>query len=171
MPWPSLPYGGVRASLLAELFGVVAVPTLILLRPDGSLVSHDGVRLLRKHSRAFPWTNSAPPPQTPHHHPLYDRLLRPHPVDTGLAHQLPSYTPIDMLQLPTQVRCLDEAVAALRHTDRLCTLVAVQSHSVKNSRHLKVALIEHTFAQLLPMPTPSCCTSPTSLVQSLGRVK
>ena len=32
--------------------------------------------------------------------------------------------------------------------------IAVQSHSVKNTRHLIVALIQHTFTQLLPMPHP-----------------
>ena len=79
-------------------------------------------------------------------------MLRPEPVDIGLAHDLPGYAPIDFLQLPVAVRCLDDAVAALRHTDRLATLIAVQSHSVKNTRHLIVALIQHTFTQLLPMP-------------------
>ena len=38
--------------------------------------------------------------------------------------------------------------------DRLATLIAVQAHSVKNTRHLIVALIQHTFTQLLPMPLP-----------------
>ena len=59
-----------------------------------------------------------------------------------------------MLQLPTHVTCFTEAVDAVRHCDRLATLVSVQAHSIKNTRQLIVALIQHTFTQLLPMPKP-----------------
>lgn len=151
MPWLSLPHGGALPALLAEIFHVSSIPCVILLNKDGALISTDGVRLLRKHTRAFPWSSATPPP-TPHHHPLYERLLRRQPVDTGAAHELPRYTPVDMLQQPAVVSTLDEAVAAVRHCDRLCTLIAVQSHCVKNSSFLKVALIQHTFTQLLPLP-------------------
>ena len=48
---------------------------------------------------------------------------------------------------------LAEAVAATRHCDRLCTLIAVQSHCVK-AAFLKVALVSHTFTCLLPPPKP-----------------
>ena len=50
---------------------------------------------------------------------------------------------------------LASAVAALRHTDRLCTLASVQDHCVKNTHLLNVALVQHTFTQLLPMPRPA----------------
>ena len=126
---------------------------LVLLAKEGALISTDGVRLLRKHARAFPWSSAAPP-ETPHHHPLYERLIRRDPVDAGKPHELPRYTPIDMLQQPSVVTCLEEAVAAVRHCDRLCTLVAVQAHCVKNTCFLKVGLIQHTFTQLLPLPLP-----------------
>ena len=154
MPWPALPHSGTRSALLAELFQVRAVPTLVFLRPDGSLVSTDGVRLLRKHARKFPWVGQAPPPETPHHLPLHERLLRPHPVDAGLAHELPGYLPVDFLQLPTHVTTLLEAIDTVRLCDKLATLVSVQSHSVKNTPHLVCVLIQHTFTQLLPMPRP-----------------
>lgn len=36
--------------------------------------------------------------------------------------------------------------------------VQVQKHTIKNTMFLKVALIEHTFVQLLPQPKPE--TSP-----------
>ena len=155
MPWPSLPFGaGTRAAMLATAFHVDAIPTFVLLRADGSVLSNDGIRLMRKHTRSFPWLTKLPPPPTPHLHPLFERLLRPHPVDTGLASELPGYTPIDFLQLPVHVRSLDDAIEAVRHTDRLATLIAVQSHCVKNTQHLIFALIQHTFTQLLPMPQP-----------------
>ena len=154
MPWPSLPFGGTRAAMLASCFGIEGIPTLVLLRPDGSVVSADGIRLMRKHTRAFPWLSKLPPPQTPHVYPLYERLIRSHPVDPGLASELPGYTPIDFLQLPLKVRNLDDAIEAVRHCDRLATLITVQSHCVKNTAHLVFSLIQHTFTQLLPMPKP-----------------
>ena len=140
MPWPSLPYGGALPALLAEIFHVASIPCLVLLSKEGALISTDGVRLLRKHTRAYPWSG-ATPPETPHHHPLYDRLVRREPVDVGKAHELPKYTPIDFLQQPPVVRTLDEAVAAVRHCDRLCTLIAVQAHCVRNTYFLKLSLI------------------------------
>ena len=103
--------------------------------------------------RAFPW-KSEKPPETPHIHPLYDRLLRHEPVDPGPARELPYYTPVDFLQQPAVVHSLPDAVAALRHCDRLCTLIAVQNHTIKNTAFLKMSLIEHTFTQLLPLPKP-----------------
>ena len=45
-------------------------------------------------------------------------------------------------------------MAALRYCDWLCTALAVQSHSVHNTNFLKVALLQHTFTHLLPMPRP-----------------
>jgi nucleoredoxin len=103
MPWPALPFGGTRHALLASAFDVQCVPTLVLLRPNGTIISTDGIRLLRKHARTFPWLSATPPPATPHLHPLYERLLRPHQVDAGLPRELPGYAPIDFLQLPIQV--------------------------------------------------------------------
>ena len=154
MPWPALPFGGTRHALLASAFDVQCVPTLVLLRPNGTIISTDGIRLLRKHARTFPWLSATPPPATPHLHPLYERLLRPHQVDAGLPRELPGYAPIDFLQLPIQVHSFADAVRAVRLCDRLTTLVAVQAHCVKNGAHLSIALIQHTVTQLLPMPKP-----------------
>ena len=44
------------------------------------------------------------------------------------------------------------AVSALRECDLLCTMAAVQSHSVLNTGLLKTALVQHTFTVLLPLP-------------------
>ena len=154
MPWPALPHGGSLPALLAEVLHVASIPCLVLLNKDGALVSTDGVRLLRKHARSFPWTASVPV-ETPHHHPLFERLLRRDPVDGGIAHELPTYTPLDFLQQPAKVNTFDDAFAAVRQCDRLCTLTAVQAHCVKNTTLLKISLIQHTFTQLLPMPRPT----------------
>ena len=45
---PAARANGTRAALLAEAYGVRSIPSLVLLRADGSLVSTDGLRLLRK---------------------------------------------------------------------------------------------------------------------------
>lgn len=57
-----------------------------------------------------------------------------------------------MLQIPQKVHCLADAIAAIRYCDRLCTLISVQAHCVKNRALLKVSLIEHTFSSVLPCP-------------------
>ena len=111
-----------------------AIPSLVLLSRSGDLISTDGLRLLRRHARAFPWTAMAPP-QTPHLHPLCERLLRHGPVDPGQSHDLPRYKPLDFLQQPAAATSLAEAVAALRECDLLCTMTAVQSHSVLHTPH------------------------------------
>jgi hypothetical protein len=122
------------------------------------------------------------PPQTPHVHPLYERLLRLGPVDPGAAADLPRYKTVDFLAQPQSAGTLAEAVSALRECDVLCTMIAVQApinsaarstpyrksfppqnshaalavqaHSVLNTSLLKVALIQHTFTCVLPMPKP-----------------
>ena len=59
MPWLCLPSDARSlATRLSERFEVVSVPTLVLLRADGSLLSHDGLRLLRKHANCFPWSGA-----------------------------------------------------------------------------------------------------------------
>jgi nucleoredoxin len=60
MAWPALPFGGTRAALLAEAFSVQAIPSLILMRADGTLVSTDGIRLMRKHTRGQHHQNTGP---------------------------------------------------------------------------------------------------------------
>lgn len=153
MPWPSLPLGGLLPALLVQRYMVTGLPCLVLLDSTGALISTDGLRLLRRHTRSFPWSTSKPP-ETPHLHPLYDRMLRLNPVDPGQSFDLPKYKPLDYLAQPQSASTLAEAVSALRECDLLCTMTAVQSHSVLNTRFLNLALIQHTFTCVLPMPKP-----------------
>jgi hypothetical protein len=86
--------------------------------------------------------------------PFFDRLRRTDDVN-GLAGPpivLPQYVPIDMLQIPVTIRTLSDIVEAIRYCDRLCTLISVQQHCVKNRSFLKLSLIEHTFVKVLPCP-------------------
>lgn len=86
--------------------------------------------------------------------PLLDRVRRTDDVN-GLAGPpivLPKYVPIDFLQIPITVKSLDDVIAAIRYCDRLCTLISVQKHCVKNRPLLKVSVIEQTFVRVLPVP-------------------
>lgn len=72
----------------------------------------------------------------------------------GALTKLGSYLPVDMTDHPEVIMSYTDAVLAIRHADRLATLLSVQSHFIKNANHLKFALLEHTFTQLLPLPLP-----------------
>jgi len=87
------------------------------------------------------------------------QMLKQAVVDAGAQTLLPMYVPIVLLAQLTRVRSIVEAMAALRHCDKLCTLTAVQSHAVKNTAYLLVALLQHTFTALLPMPEPPTATA------------
>jgi hypothetical protein len=43
--------------------------------------------------------------------------------DPGQAVSLRKYVPIDFLQIPQKVTTRDEAITAIRVTDRICTLI------------------------------------------------
>ena len=155
MPWLALPSdAGSLATSLSERFEVVSVPTLVLLRADGSLLSTDGLRLLRKHANSFPWSGAEEAPPMPHLSPLLDRVVPRGYHCPGSYTELPRYRPIDFLRQPSSVRTLAEAVNAIRFCDEIATSLAVQKHCIKNTHFLIAALIEHTFTQLVPLPLP-----------------
>ena len=88
--------------------------------------------------------------------PFFERLLRLEDVN-GLAGSplfIPRYVPIDFLLVPKRVTKFEEALAAIRYCDKLCTLISVQPHCVKNAAFLKVALIESVFVHIVPVPKP-----------------
>jgi hypothetical protein len=87
-------------------------------------------------------------------HPFLDRLRRDDDINglAGAPIVLPRYVPVDFFLIPKVATTLEEAVEAVRYCDRLCTLISVQGHCVKNRSHHKLALIEHTFTHVLPMP-------------------
>ena len=155
MPWLALPRdAGSLATRLSERFEVVSVPTLVLLRADGSLLSTDGLRLLRKHANSFPWSGAEEAPPMPHLSPLLDRVLPRGYACPGAYTELPRYRPVDFLRQPSSVKSLAEAVDAIRSCDEIATSLAVQKHCIKNTHFLIAALIEHTFTQLVPLPLP-----------------
>jgi hypothetical protein len=62
---------------------------------------------------------------------------------------LQKFVPMDMLQIPTRVETRSQAVSALRHCDKLCTLLDNQHHNVKNTKHLTLSLIQHVLVQVI----------------------
>lgn len=90
-------------------------------------------------------------------HPFADRLVRLEDVNglAGAPVVQPKYVPVDFLQLPVRVVDLEDAVAAIRYTDHLCTLLSVQTKTVKNTNLLKVSAIQSTFTRLIPVPKSS----------------
>jgi len=81
-------------------------------------------------------------------------MLRKESVDglAGANLQNPRYVPIDYLQIKKSVESFEEALTSLRWCDKMCTLTAVQGQFVKNISFLKVAVIQHTFVHVLPVP-------------------
>ena len=151
MPWLALPFQSLHKTVLNEMFDVQGIPTLVLLDKEAKVISTDGLRILKRHMHQFPWTVQAPP-QVPHQHALYDRIIRHGDVDAGAPKQLLRYAPVDYLQQPATVTCLEAAIAAIRQCDRLCTRVSVQDHCIKNGAFHNIACIQYTFCQLVPLP-------------------
>ncbi len=42
MPWPALPYGSKKAEELSETFGIRGIPALVVVSPDGTVLSANG---------------------------------------------------------------------------------------------------------------------------------
>ena len=62
------------------------------------------------------------------------------------------YVPVDFLMVAPRAETLAECLEALRWCDRVCTLVSVQAYRVKRTSFLKVALLEHCFTRVVPVP-------------------
>uniref|UniRef100_A0A6S8D826 ubiquitinyl hydrolase 1 n=1 Tax=Aureoumbra lagunensis TaxID=44058 RepID=A0A6S8D826_9STRA len=74
--------------------------------------------------------------------------------DPGQAVLLRKYLAIDALQIPSIATTRDEAIAAIRHCDRICSLIDNQPHAIKNDKLLILALIQHTLTCVVPTPRP-----------------
>lgn len=75
-------------------------------------------------------------------------------ADPGQAVMLRKYVAIDALQVTEMATTRTEAIAALRHCDRVCSLLDNQPHAVKNDKLLIIALVQHTLTCVVPTPRP-----------------
>jgi len=57
MPWKALPYDDARKDNLDSMFGVEGIPTLVIVGPDGKLITEDGRSMVDsdKTGADFPW--------------------------------------------------------------------------------------------------------------------
>ena len=59
MPWYALSYNDRElAACLGDLFNVYGIPTLVLLRGDGELITEDGISALQYGVEYFPWDDA-----------------------------------------------------------------------------------------------------------------
>ena len=62
--------------------------------------------------------------------------------------------PVQLTLVPEAVAQFEDVSLALRHCDELCTRLANQHHLVRNSLALRLALIQHTVVEVVPLPLP-----------------
>ncbi|KAL1523488.1 hypothetical protein AB1Y20_018426 [Prymnesium parvum] len=99
--------------------------------------------------------------------PLFGRLLRDPPSVEHLAGEAPpapTLRPVALTSVPDSVATVHEVVSALTSALHECTLLSNQEALVKNSACLRVALLQHLFISVIPLPLPlthpqraSCC--------------
>jgi hypothetical protein len=90
-------------------------------------------------------------------HHLFDRLLRTEDVEKLIGNITvpPIFRPVEMTLVPDLASSLEEVALTLRHCDHLCTLIAYQSATIKNTYFLRCALIQHVFTRTIPLPLPA----------------
>ncbi|CAE8693637.1 unnamed protein product, partial [Polarella glacialis] len=94
-------------------------------------------------------------------HPFFDRILRQADVSPGAATGVPLLVPINLLQVPTSVKDLDEAHRTLQLCEILCAKLAfVGKERCKFSPYLRVSLLQQVFTELLPLPLGPCTQKP-----------
>ena len=86
--------------------------------------------------------------------PLIECLRRECDVDDMAGPEIPQprFIPSDFLAVPSNVEDFKQVMDALRDVDCLCTRLSVQSEVIKNSSHLKVAILTYLFLDVLPVP-------------------
>ncbi len=88
--------------------------------------------------------------------PFADKLKRTEDVEllAGEARKPPVFRPVQFTLIPNQASSFHEVQLALRHCDHLCTLLAYQTATIANSYLHRVALIQHVFTRVIPLPMP-----------------
>ncbi|CAK9118523.1 unnamed protein product [Durusdinium trenchii] len=85
-------------------------------------------------------------------HPFFERLLREQ-RSPGQKVGIPLLVPINLLEMPETIPDLEAAVRALRLAEELCAkLCFVGYERCKFSNFLRVALLQHVFTELMPLP-------------------
>ena len=89
-------------------------------------------------------------------YPFVGRLRRDVDVEhlAGTPPPPPIQLPIELTRVPSSVDSFDDIAHALRECAGLCALLANQAHYFRNrnATHLRLALVQHTVTELIPLP-------------------
>ena len=89
--------------------------------------------------------------------PMFGRLRA---SDMGVEHLAgvkkvdPILLPVELTNVGDSCKTFNEVGAAMRNCINQCLLLANQSHLIANSYCLRVALIQHLFINIIPLPLP-----------------
>ena len=89
-------------------------------------------------------------------YPYVGRLQNDADVErlAGRSKDAPILLPVQLTLVPEVVDSFEAAALALRHCDELCTRLANQHRLVRNSLPLRLALLQHTIVEVVPLPLP-----------------
>lgn len=93
---------------------------------------------------------------TPTHYPLFDRLRMLDNVENhaGPAKIPTLFRPVEFTQVPDCAHTFDDVMQALRFTDQICVRLQYQHGAVSNTYLLAMALLQHVFTIVIPLPLP-----------------
>eukprot|EP01063_Lacrimia_lanifica_P039595 TRINITY_DN8724_c1_g4_i1.p1 TRINITY_DN8724_c1_g4~~TRINITY_DN8724_c1_g4_i1.p1 ORF type:complete len:4579 (+),score=2099.61 TRINITY_DN8724_c1_g4_i1:248-13984(+) len=86
--------------------------------------------------------------------PSHEYLRRIDDIEHLIGERVPDvdFLPANFLMVPDRVANFEDALAALRNSDMLCTRCMVQRGMIRNRVFLCVSLIQHLFIHVLPLP-------------------
>lgn len=95
-------------------------------------------------------------PSTAIQHPLFGRLRCDYDVENlaGSAPKPPILRPVELTLVANKVKTFNDVANALRHCVHLCTLMAYQTDTIKNTYMLRASLIVNMFTDVIPLPLP-----------------
>jgi len=101
--------------------------------------------------------------------PLFGRFRRDTAVDhlAGRRKEAQILRPVQLTLVATHVDTFHDVAVALRQCAHACTLLDNQQALIRNTYCLRVALIQHLFTYVIPLPAP-CDRSATCFWQSRG---
>lgn len=81
---------------------------------------------------------------------MFDRFTNQESVEhlAGSSDTMPVTRPVQFTLIPKRATSIEEVSLALRHADHICTLLAHQSETIKNTCLLRLALIQHLFTEV-----------------------